>query len=345
MWEVIVGVARRFVARIAIWSFGCVLAISVSSLAGAQEASPQDRVSWGPVITKPTDVWNVPDDSVAVGRVRQFDEQYLILVSEGGQSTRVDSNRVHQIEIDWQNESAANAMDLVRQRRYKEAVSAIDAARKLGIPLWRQRFLIAALVQSADALGSSRTAGTLFLNLADSSPPPMLYADMPLCWTAREPERLLAEQAAKWMNDSRETARLLGASWLLLGEQGPAAQDVIQELLSADNQVIAELAVVQSWRSVPPPRTMGELSKWLEFRDSLLRPLQIGPTEFLADRLMRIGEVDLAIGQLLRIATVHGDRYHRAAIALKTASKLLEREGRVEEAKRLKPWIDRLTRP
>ncbi len=265
------------------------------------------------------------------------------MLGDDGKSTKIDSARVQSIHIDWQAEQVLDALELVREHRYREAVPALDAARKTGMPVWRQRFMVASLVQCADALGNPRTAGTLFLNLADASPPAMLYAGMPLCWTSREPDQLLRERAVEWMASSKEPARLLGASWLLLGERGPQAKRMLQELQAADNQTVATLAVAQSWRVVPPPQTLQRLPDWIAYRDRLIEPLQIGPTEFLADRLLRVRETDLAIGQLLRIATIHGDRYHRAARALKTAAELMVRQGREEEAKRLQPWIDQLT--
>ena len=80
----------------------------------------------------------------------------------------------------------------------------------------------------------------------------------------------------------------------------------------------------------------------MDYRDRMLQPLQLGPTEFLADRLQRIGETDLAIGQWMRIATLHADRYDRARRALTAAADSLTRQGRPAEAKKIEAWIDEL---
>jgi hypothetical protein len=172
--------------------------------------------------------------------------------------------------------------------------------------------------------------------------PTILYAEMPLCWTTREVDAALEETAKKWLFSEDEHAQLLGASWLLLGDAGQAAKEILGSLRSSANQNISRLAIAQAWRLVPPPKTMSELQGWMDYRDALRPPLQIGPTEFIADRLMRIGQVDLAIGQWLRIASQHGDRYHRAVPALKTAAQLLQREGQIEEAEKLNEWIAEL---
>jgi hypothetical protein len=84
------------------------------------------------------------------------------------------------------------------------------------------------------------------------------------------------------------------------------------------------------------------LNEWFTFRDQLLLPLQIGPTEFLADRLMRVGEPDLAIGQWMRIAATHPARYHRASQALEAAADQLRRLGRDKEMRKLESWAKQL---
>ncbi|MCA9134436.1 MAG: hypothetical protein KDA45_14805, partial [Planctomycetales bacterium] len=132
------------------------------------------------------------------------------------------------------------------------------------------------------------------------------------------------------------------ASWLLFGPHGSTAGRTLAALRASPNSTVAQLAVVQSWRLVAPPETRPALASWIEFRDKLLPPLQLGPTEFLADRLMRIGEPELALGQWMRIATVHAERYHRAAGALQAAETQLKRVGRDDEAQRLKAWIQEL---
>lgn len=73
-----------------------------------------------------------------------------------------------------------------------------------------------------------------------------------------------------------------------------------------ENSAIAlNPAASQGWRLTLPPQTMSNLAGWLEQRDKLIPPLQLGPTEFIADRLMRIGQTDLAVGQWMRIASQH----------------------------------------
>jgi hypothetical protein len=290
------------------------------------------------------DAWTEPLGYQLSGEVLQFEADKLVLKLADGTSRTILSRQVTQVDPDWRNDQAGNVHQLFVNKNYAEVIEQVPAVLKTGLPAWQQRALIAELVQAADALGNPRTAGILFLNLAASKPPALLYTDMPLCWTVREPDRALQSEAVKWLSRDDDPARLLGASWLLFGDQRDAAARAITQLQSSEIEAIAQLAVAQSWRIVPPPQTREKLTQWMEYRDKLLSPLQLGPTELLADRLMRIGETQLAIGQWMRIATMHADRYHRAAQALESAATQLQRLGRDEEAKRLEPWVKELRR-
>jgi hypothetical protein len=82
------------------------------------------------------------------------------------------------------------------------------------------------------------------------------------------------------------------------------------------------------------------LPKWLVFRDKMLLPLGLGPTEFMLDRLSRIGQFNLALGQAFWIATTQRDWPGRAGKALDRAVELLKGQGRTEEAQKLIQWRD-----
>ncbi len=155
----------------------------------------------------------------------------------------------------------------------------------------------------------------------------------------------MAKSAKEWIEDKDEVAGLLGASWLLLGEQTQLAKQRLQKLQSSSNRTIARLAAVQLWRTVPPPETSGRMQKWLEARDSLSLPMQLGPTEFLAERFSRVDKPALAIGEWLRIAATYTEHPHRAAMALEQAQERLSRTQAVDkelQTNSLKQWRDEL---
>jgi hypothetical protein len=301
-----------------------------------------DRVTLRPVLAQGDAAWVASRPLELRGRVQAFDRTALTLLDTDGKQRSIDSLQVQAVRFQWSNAEVTAALELFSQRKYRESITALNEARKTDTPRWQQQFVIGQIIQAALALGNTRTAGTLFLDLAASQPPPLLYADMPLCWTVQDVDKLTLDSAKQWLASEAEDAQLLGASWLLLGPEREMASKVLSQLQSSQNPVVAELAAAQAWRLAAPPETLKRLDAWLTFRDRMLQPLQLGPTEFLADRLQRVGETDLAMEQWMRIATLHADRYDRTRKALSAAAASLTRAGRTTEATKLETWIDEL---
>jgi hypothetical protein len=332
------------------WLTPC-LALLLCGTLPTEETAAQEPIIQEPAadqvaymgLTAEVDPWDPQIPVLLTGEVKQLDGDRLALLESDGSPRTVPSAQIVSIAPRWRTAAAAEAHTLFVERKYKAVVAAVPTALKSDLVQWQQRLLIAELVQSVEALGETRLAGNYFLSLAKSNPPQMLYADIPLCWTVAQPDEALIAEAHKWLLDENESAQLLGASWLLLSEPGSQAKPVLGQLRSSKNSAIAQLATLQGWRLTPPPQTMSELTRWLEYRDRLIPPLQLGPTEFIADRLMRIGRTDLALGQWMRIASQHADHPHRCAQALKAAAAQLQRAGRAEEAQRLEPWINSLS--
>lgn len=307
--------------------------------------SPDQVFYWAGTPQVPDADWEKRDRRELSGTIRQFDAEQLVLELPNGQATTIDSGRVNRLVTQWRSPQAREAIGLVEARDYRGAIAKLEPAIRSGIPRWQQRLLIAKLVESVQAIDRPRTAGILFLNLADTDPPAMLYASMPLCWTVRQPDPALLEEARKWMDSQQEVAQLMGASWLLFEPQGPQAERILLELESSENDSVAQLAALQRWRLTPPPATLQKLPQWLDTRDRLIEPLQLGACEFLADRLLRVNQPDLALGQLMRIVSLAGERYDRASKALQAAQALLERQAKTPEAQRLQAWIEHSEQP
>ncbi len=302
-----------------------------------------DRIWYGPAAVRGRDIWDLPEGLYFEGKIQEFDALRLVYLDDMGRKRELESQRVERVDVSWSSAQARLVHQMYLDRKYGAIAGLINSALASGIPHWQQKMLVAELVEAADALGNTRSAGGFFLKyLAEASPPPLLYATMPLCWTSGEADSALLTEAGKWLSSSKEPESLLGASWLLNGTRAEEAKQRLGKLKTSTNKVISQFAAVQLWRLVPPPETNSNLSSWFDFRDSLLRPLQIGPTEFLADRLGRISSADLAVGEWTRIATVHADRYHRATIALSAARAILIRENRQLEAERYAAWIEQL---
>ncbi|RMF37357.1 MAG: hypothetical protein D6753_17715 [Planctomycetota bacterium] len=286
------------------------------------------------------DVWNGPQHRQIHGNVSRFDAEVLTVATEDGQVRNLASDQVDRVVPRWANEQAAHARRLVQQRQFRAAIPALEQAVRSGIPRWQQRLLIADLVRSVASIGKTRSAGTLFLNLAASHPPPALYADMPLCWTTQEPDVTLRDAARQWLASDDPHAQLLGASWLLSGASRGEAEAGLRRLESSSVEIVAQLARWQRRRLTPPPESLERMPTWMAERDALLGPLQLGPTEFMAERLAQTGQIELAVGQWMRIVTQHQDRYHRWQAAVEQVESALQRLGNPEQAERFQAWID-----
>lgn len=303
-------------------------------------AREYDTILYAPVISKGIDSWKAPQPTLLSGKIEELDSEKFVYVDLESKRHDYPSNRVQSVVVKWATPEAAEVHQLWTNRTYAEVVRKTAPAVKSGVPQWQQKLLIAQLCDALQALGRTKNAGAIFVeSLAPNRPPAMIYISLPLCWTSREPDAELTAAARTWLQSSEPSAQLLGASWLLLGNDFTEARKTLEQLQGSENETIAKLAVMQLWRLVPPPETLKRLEAWYEFRDRLMLPLQLGATEFIAERLMRVNEVDMAIGQWSRIASLHAERYHRSLVALETADRQLQELGRTEDSKRLKAWI------
>ncbi len=313
-------------------------------LAGA-EAAAQAKVTadvflYAPAVVKSVDIWSSRSAERIVCQINELDDQKIVFI-EGEKPREIPSDRVTKVIPNWRTPAAAAAHQLFVDRNYRAAKDAISKAVTNDLPRWQQRLLVAEFVDVFAALGEYRLAGGVYLkSLAPNQPPAMLLSQLPMNWTTIEPDRPLYESAVEWLSSEDPIAQLLGASWLLLGPDRDAARATLTKLQKSDRETIAALATAQTWRLTPPLETSEKVTEWFAFRDKLIEPLQIGPTEFIAERCARTGMIDLAIGQWSRVATLHSDRPHREAAALNAAARTLTQQGRTEEAKRFQNWAE-----
>lgn len=304
------------------------------------EAPAQDRIVYGPALPRAVQPWNPPPTITLVGKIQKLDQQTLEIHTTSGKHHKLSSDRIEQIEVAWDTPAAAAAHERFVQQRYTDALKENDEVlRSGGIPRWQQCILLSELVESAEAIGKPELAGKLFLLLMQQSPPDFLVATIPLNWTTRELTPPLEKAAHEWLAQGDDYAGLLGASWLLLTEQSDVAKQRLQKILASESKLLQRLAAMQLWRITPPSATTGEMGRWMQARDSLLLPLQLGPSEFMAERFARVDKTSLAVGEWLRIAATHRQHPHRASLALEQASARLARSRDDAQAERARAWL------
>ena len=321
----------------------CLLSTGVLAARAEESASVEglDRVTYGPALPRSTNPWNAPPSVNLVGKIEKIDDEVLEIVLVGGERRKVPSDRVERIEVAWETPAAAAAHARFVERRYLAALKENDdLLRAGGFPMWQQRVLLAELVESAEAIGKPELAGQLYLELAKRSAPDYLMAVIPLNWTNRELSPALEKAARSWLAQEDAHAGMLGASWLLFSDSADEAKKRLQKIQtsSSSKKLLQRLAAMQLWRATPPSSTTEEMGRWFAARDSLLLPLQLGPTEFMAERFSRIDRLELAIGEWLRIAAAHSDHPHRCRLALESAQSRLVRRSETAQVTSVIDW-------
>lgn len=311
-----------------------------------------DRVVFRQGVTEATQLslWKPLRRTQLSGRIIGLDSNEVLIEVDGGddssnlpatQRMRISSDQIEGIDPAWKGKSTWEIVLLFEQGDYREYIEALRETELSDIPQWQQLLLLSKVVQAVEALQGPAAAAVPFLRMAESAPD-FLYATMPLCWTHAEVENEFYRKCKQWLESPDEVARLLGASWLLQSPDGQQAARVIGQLKSSSKAPVAQLATAQEWRLVPPPDTMRQVGKWMDFRDRMLLPLSLGPTEFLVERLARIGELDLAVGQAVWIATNGATDSIRVTRSLGRTVELLSAGGFQEEAQRVQDWIEEL---
>ena len=322
--------------------------LSVSSNPGSPAKQNLDRVVIRQGLTEATrlSLWKPLKRSEQFGRISHLDNREMLIEVEGdtdqvglptARRLRIPCDQIESVDPVWQDDSTKELVQLFERRMYREFIQALRERDLAAIPQWQQLLLLNKVVQAVDAVQGPTASANPFLRMAESAPD-FLYASMPLCWTFSEMDRDFKEKCRTWMESPSEVAQLLGASWLLQDTEGHRAAQVISQLQSSSNNAVAQLSAAQAWRLIPPPDTMNQIAKWIAIRDRMLLPLSLGPTEFLVERLSRVGQPDLAVGQALWIATMSPGDSARVARSLGKAAELLSAGGYQTEAQRVFDW-------
>ena len=273
-----------------------------------------------------------------------------LLFLDGGEIRQLQGDQVAAIEVEWQNEDAIEAENAFQKQDFRGVIQSIQSANNGKLLQWQQKILIGRLVEALWAVGTREEACRTFLALAKFKPPTMIYGIAPLAWTNDGLDRQLERSASIWIDTEstdpaeQDANRLLGASWLLTGNQREKSVAELEALRDQSTVVaIRHLAECQLWR-IEPAQSARErrLAIWQSTRDKMPFALQSGPTLLIADKLARSNQIELAIAEWMRIATLHPSRYHVSQIATESAIDSLRKLGRSEDAARVESFVAKL---
>ena len=322
---------------------------SPSQVKTAEQSEPAnfDRVELRQGVTNSTkvDLWNPLKTIVLIGKIDSIDAKSLVMQVRGPdgnlQRKSLPAEQVQQIWPAW-DESLQTLVDALQRQDVAAYLQALDKVNLPEVPDWQAKLVMTRIIQLRASQRQFAQAGDSFIRLAgENAIPQIFYADMPLCWIPGTADEV-QPKARQWIKQDSDVAKLLGASWLLLGADSSEAQKVVVELGKSSNPAIAQLAKAQSWRLVTAPETLQALPAWTREIDRMLTPLAVGPTEFVVDRLMRIEEYELAFGYAARIVSQNRENTVKNGRALKNMTDILKRQGREQELEKLTQWIQKL---
>lgn len=305
-----------------------------------------DRLWFGPAKPNLNDSWEIWSSHYVDAEILRLDAEQLEVRDSAGTVKKLELNRLIFVQPQWDSVEATKLSSLYEKGEFAEFAKKAPPVIQSTIAPWQQRLLLAKLIASADSIGNRVPAAKLFISLCDNSSPPMLLNCAPLNWDQSDSSASMNEMSQQWLADSREAAMLIGASWALSGNNRDKAIEALEKLTRSTKDGISQLAEAQLWRIKPVgPQELAEVISWQNRRDQFLLPLQLGPTELIADRWRSAQKPSLSAFEYLRIALLHKDRYDRRQFALKQAEALLNMAKHESDAQKLKALYDAASKP
>ena len=276
------------------------------------------------------------------GTIVEYTGQKLVLRAAGGGEQPIAAQRVISVQTDWPPRKVAGDQLFV-EGKYDGALGAYVEALRAEPRGWAQRQILADCVKCLKQLGRIEQAGDAFLRLVQSDPDTLHFNLIPLSWQAEQPSPQREQKALAWMhNTSSETARLIGASWLLAAAHRAPAIETLRGLTAGAQPRVASLAEAQLWRTRIAVADDEELRRWQDMVGKMPAEVRAGPYFVLGQGLAARGQSRQAALALLRIPILYadGDRPLSAA-ALLSAARELEKIGSTHEAASLYREISR----
>ncbi len=287
-----------------------------------QRLGPSSKLVWAEPGSSSLERWTARSLIEIEGVVVSWDpKQLVVLKADASGPTTFPGDLVVGITPGWKSEAYSQAHQSFVVRDFQKMIQQGQAAlAQREIPRWQQRVLASEMVEASMAIEQFAIAVKVFSAIAEEPSPALLFSRIPLPWTD-ELEKVtpaFAADAASWMDRDSQAIKLLGAAWSLSGSQRLRAVEELKSLAQSKDTLIANYASIQLWRLTPADQILSsELDRWIKVRDSMLLPLQAGPTALLATRLEQTGKAELALGEWLRILTLHSDRVSLATKAKK----------------------------
>lgn len=269
------------------------------------------------------------------GSVIDFSGEGLDLRDTTGVRRSFPAQRVKQIEPARIGEHA-EADRRYRQRRWEEAIPLYRQARQREPRGWVRRMITARLVRCYDNADRPLDAAREFLDVLVAADPQTPYFDViPLAWVPRRASGELERAARGWLDGGNPVAALVGASHLLVGQDGSRAVAKLESLTHQSERRVAQAALVQSWRRDVFSASVDELRRRERLLETFPPAVRAGGYYLLGTAWAQRERWEDACVDFLRPPVLYQDQYRLAARCLSEAARCREKLGDEDGAQTL----------
>ncbi|MCX7422699.1 MAG: tetratricopeptide repeat protein [Planctomycetia bacterium] len=264
-------------------------------------------------------------------------EKITVKIKSGGNQKTYPAEQVVEVRTSWL-ESHERGRRQLTDRRVDEAAKSFQEALVSEPRIWVRREILASLVRCALRQGDRVTAGTRFLMILESDRTTRHFGVIPLMWAPESVSSSAKSQARVWLTHELDSARLLGASFLLEDNQlGESAQQELAALQRSGDERVRQLAQAQSWRMKLRSLDVSdlELQRWDDRVQQMPTSLRAGPSYLLGRGWKMRREHDRAATALLWLPLMDDTDPRLTSRAGYEAAESLRRLGQTADARRV----------
>ena len=313
---------HRLATQLLRWSLIAVVAISLVNCGGlAFLVHGQEDV----VITRRK---NSQETVKRRGVIKEWKGLAITITNNAGE-IEIENEAIVEVQTSWQPGYLAG-LEALKSGDPTAAITLLRSALAAEQRAWAKRIIRADLVRAYRAGENDLAAIEQFLQMIQDDPQSRFFHHCPLPWL---PTKVVLNQPAQqWIKSDDPAQQLIGASWLLTGNQRQEAIRVLEELSNDIDANIRYLAISQLWRTRKLNVNARQIEVWKSQIGAMPKPLRAGPWLVLAEAQARLDQIDEAIINFLRIPILYPDQIGLSAAALYRAGYLLHNTGRSKEA-------------
>ena len=268
--------------------------------------------------------------STRKGVIADWRGRTLTMQTDAG-NKEIDNDQIVDFETKW-SDDYIRADQQFQSGDFAGAAAGFASAAAVESRPWAKVFIAARQTESALAIGDFAGAARHFADVIDYDPQTRFLHLAPIQWAESERSIRRLPVADDWIESSDPTLQLIAASWLLRGDQRDAALKKLEQLASDFNPQIAGLARAQLWRVRGLTAKEKQIAVWADQVRELPAAIQAGPWVVIAEAQARVGMINAAAANLMRVPILYPQNRPLVSVALSRTARMLHNAGRDAEA-------------